>query len=107
MHCFTWQVLSLERQYSPAGQSPSLLQPCCNKTQVFCGEQARPEGQSPSARHCTQLPLAALHTGVGFTQSELAWQTTGATQWCEASQTGLERSLQSVDCRHWTQACCE
>lgn len=89
-------------------QSLSVMQlPLPRTTQVLCGEQIDPLGQSVSCRQPTQLPLEELQTGVGFAHWAFDWQSTGATQWWVESQIGLPAALQSPPWRHSTQARCE
>ena len=77
-------------------QSLSVMQlPLPRTTQVFCGEQIEPAGQSVSATQPTQSWVESWQTGVGFAQSLLDWQRTGAAQRWVASQMGLEALLQS------------
>jgi hypothetical protein len=82
-------------------------EPLLLNTQVFCGEQVNPAGQSLASRHPTQLPLDVSQTGVGLAQSwALSWQMTGATQWLP-EQMGLAGSAQSPPSTHSTQECCD
>ena len=74
--------------------------------QMFCTvSQTCGATQSAVERHATHRPPETRQRGVGFWQPLSAVQACTATQVCEASQTGLLRSRQSLEPRHSTHEC--